>query len=225
MNKAINRGGRNYSHYWTADEEKILIKTWEATHSVQSCADLLGLSYGKVNVKLARMKQRRIKYIDTRRLQMLSRTYTVAEIAERTKFSEEYIRRTAERNCIRLMENREFRRAEKMPLTINYRVYSILANAVMQADAEKTALVEVRYYSKNAMVYGMRCTSAEFIVYSERHPRMQHLCLGLNDVYYKQPDGGKYLMTEEEILRLSNVYKGHTTIIKTQYNDTRECEY
>lgn len=212
------KGGWKGTYYWSKDEEKKLVEVWKATEDVNKCVEVLGIPYEKVNSKLTNLMLRD-KRIDVRRLQAMSKSYTLSEIAAKLGMSESAVEKCASRNSIALARNGAKFRAERMPYPMKYRVYSVLANAILQADAERMAIVEVRYHSKNARLYGKRCTAAEFIVYGERHPRLENIELGRNDVYIKTPDRGEYLISSDEILKLSNVYKGHTTIINSQYDE------
>lgn len=213
-----NRGGWEDSYYWSKEEEQKLAEVWKETEDINKCVEALNIPYEKINTKLSSLMLRD-RRIDVRKLQVMSKTYTLSEIASRLGMSESAIEKCAARNNIALARNNAKFRVERMPYPMKYRVFSVLANAVLQADAERMAIVEARYHSKNARVYGRRCTTVEFIVYGERHPRLESVELGRNDVYIKMPDRGEYLIDSEEILKLSNVYKGHTTIINSQYDE------
>jgi DNA-binding CsgD family transcriptional regulator len=204
---------------WTKEEEDMVLAMYANGKKISDIAQTMGIRYTTIVSLLQRKLVVKNRTQDHTLIAYMAKIYTISEICEQLKMSESSLIALADRHKITLARSREqLPRTMPMPPKINTRTCATLASAVAQANSERYAIVSKHTYMRDTIYMGRRCTSVEFRVINERHPRLwdnEITWINPSDVYVKTPEGGHFVIPDEEVSQLSNVINNNITIILT----------
>lgn len=202
---------------WTKAEENKALAMYRGGNTIADIARLMKIPYNSVSSLLQRKMVLKSRSQDPALIAQMAKMYTISELCEKLNLSEYSLRTLATRYAITLAKTKDqLPSIYPFASRYSYCTCSTLANAVAQANAEKYAIVSKHTYMPNTLYKGMRCAMVEFIVINERNERLWDglpVQIQSTDIYVKTPTGGNFVISDEEIMRLSNVINNNVTII------------
>lgn len=208
---------RRAPYKWTAAEEKQVLKMYDEGIGVTAIARELNIPKNSV---IGKINQRfRMRCYDGYMpiVSQLAKLYTMREIAEKLKISISSLERMDKKYHMHIARERyDLPKVMAMPHKVTWRAFSTLGGAIAQAEVESMAVIEVHLYNKNIVYAGRRATMVEFLVLNDKDERFKLLKQRPTDIYLKTRDGGRFLISDDELMKYTNIINNNITVI---FND------